>query len=60
MTTETTTIASLITEAGETMPALMNLVWKLATGNPLLTLITVTGIGMIGFSIFKRAKKSVH
>ena len=41
------------------MPALMNLVWKLATGNPLLTLITVTGIGMLGFTIFKRAKKSV-
>lgn len=41
------------------MPALLSLVWNLATANPLLTLFTVTGIGMLGFTIFKRAKKSV-
>lgn len=57
--TEANTIATMITEAGETMPALLSLVWNLATANPLLTLITGTGIGMMGFKIFKRAKGAV-
>ena len=54
------TIATMLTEAGTNMTAMMQLVWTLATANPLLTLATSTGIGLMGFGIFRLIKRSVR
>ena len=57
---ETTfSIATAISEAGTNISAAMGVVFDLMTANPLLTLFLGAGIVTLGFTFFKKAKKSV-
>ena len=55
-----TTMASLITEAGTTLPSLMSLIWNLLTSNPLLSLSLIAAVAAIGFRLLRRARRVVH
>ena len=56
MTTETVTVASLISEAGTGITSAMGVTWDLMTANPLLTLFVGAGIIALGFKFFRKAK----
>lgn len=56
----TVTIASILTEAGETIGSAIGVTWDLMTANPLLTLALGAGIISLGFAFFRKAKRTAR
>ncbi len=54
------TIASLLTEAGSTIPQLATLAWNVITSNPLTTACVVVMLASLGFALLRRARRVVH
>lgn len=53
----TTTVVSILTEAGPALVEGVSLVWELITGNQLLLLFTGAGIAGLGFKFFRKGKR---
>ena len=54
---EAVTIASLLTDVTTIAPQVMKLAWDLVVSNPLTTFFAGTGIAMMGFGWFRKAKR---
>ena len=60
MTTETVTVASLLSGAADTCVSAMGTVWSVMTGNPLLTFFLGVSIVSIGFAMFRKARRTAR
>lgn len=54
------TIANLLTEATTVIPTAISSIWEMATSNPLLMFSLGVGILGVGFSIFRKVRKTAH
>ena len=53
------TAASLLTNAGTVITSALSMVWDVATSNPLLSLFVGVSILGVGFSVFRRARRTM-
>lgn len=58
--TTSVTAASLLTSASTVLVSGVGVVWDMVTGNPLLALFVGASIVSLGFSFFRKAKRSAR
>lgn len=57
---EGTTIATMLTSAGETIVSGLDIVWNVVTGNTLLTLFVGASVLSMSFGFFRKAKRAAR
>lgn len=60
MTTETVTIASLLTDAATVIPEAVGVAWDIITSNPLLVFFAGASLVSMGFGYWRKAKRAAR
>lgn len=53
------TIASLLSSAGTSITSAVSLVWDIATSNPLCAFFVGVAVVGVGFTVFKKVRRSI-